>query len=119
MRYGNAYLVTRSTLLPLVVLICPIVVLVYSVVVLVCQLVVIVCPFFCLLVVLVCPLVVSVCPLVVLVRPFVCPLVVFVVLSVGLFITDPERPIKDQKKWAETRIPSLLLNENFRISLET
>ena len=70
MRYGIACLVTRSTFLPLVVLIyrfvilvCPLVVLVYSlvvlicpVVVLVCQLVVLVCPFAYLLVVLVCPL---------------------------------------------------------------
>ena len=71
MHYGIAYLGTRSTLLPLVVLIyplvvliCPLVVLVYSLVILVFQLVVLVCPFVCLLVVL-------------------------VVLSVGLFITDP------------------------------
>ena len=70
MHYGIAYLVTRSTLLPLVVitypllaLVCPLVVLVYSLAVLVCQLVVLICPF-------------------------VCPLVVLVVLSVGLFITD-------------------------------
>ena len=52
-------MVTRSTLLSLVVL-------VY------------------LLVRLICPLVVLVCPLVV----SICPLVVLVVLSVGLFITD-------------------------------
>ena len=84
MRYGIAYLVTHSTLLPLVVityplvvLVCPLVVLVYSLAVLVCQLVVLVCPFVCLLVVLVCPPVVS-----------TSPLVVLVVLSVGLFITD-------------------------------
>ena len=50
----------------------------FSLVVLVCSLVVLVCPFVCPLVVLVCPLVVS-----------VYPLVVLVVLSVGLFITDP------------------------------
>ena len=87
---------TRSSLLPLVVLIyplvvlvCPFVVLAYSLVVLVCQLVVLVCPFVCLLVVLVCPPVASSCALVVLVWPLVCPLVVLVVLSVGLFINDP------------------------------
>ena len=57
--FGITCLVTRSTLLPLVTLVCP--------------LVVIVCP----LAVLVCPLIVS-----------VCPLVVLVLLSVGLFITD-------------------------------
>ena len=60
-------LVTRSTLLPLAVLVFPLVGLV--------------CP----LVVIICLLVVLVCPLVVL----FCPLVVLVVLSVGLFITDP------------------------------
>ena len=54
-------LVTRSTLLPLVVLIYP-------------------------LVVLVCPLIVLVCLLVV----SVCPLVVMVVQFVALFITNPE-----------------------------
>ena len=42
MRYGIAYLVTRSTLLPLVVLICSRVVLVYSLVVLICSRVVLV-----------------------------------------------------------------------------
>ena len=62
---------TRSTRFSLVVLVFPLVVLV-------CSLVVLVCPFVCPLVVLVCPLVVS-----------VYPLVVLVVLSVGLFITDP------------------------------
>ena len=77
-------LVTRSTLLQLVVLIFPLAVLVYPPVVLVYPLVALVC----LLVVLVCPLVVSVCPPVVLVWPFVCPLAALVVLSVGLFITD-------------------------------
>ena len=94
--YGTAYLVTCSSLLPLVVLIyplvllvCPLAVLVYSPVVLVCQLVVLFCPFVCLLTVLVCPPVVSACPLVILVWPFVCQLVVLVVLSVGLFMTDP------------------------------
>ena len=61
----------------LVVLVCPLVVLVYSLVVLLCH-----------VVVLVCPPVVSAYPLLVLVWPFVCPLVVLVVLSVGLFITD-------------------------------
>ena len=63
MRYGIAYLVTRSTLLPLVVLICSRVVLVYSLVVLICQLAVLAWLIACLLIVL-------------------------VVLSVGLFITD-------------------------------
>ena len=52
---------------------------VYLLVVLVCPLVVFVCPFVCLLVILVCSLVAS-----------VCPLVVLVVLSLGLFITDPK-----------------------------
>ena len=56
---------------------------------LVCQLVVLICPFICLLIVLVCPPVVSTCPPVVLVWLFICPLVVLVVLSVSLFITDP------------------------------
>ena len=46
-------------------------------------------PFILQLLVLIYPLVVLVCPLGVLVWPFVCPLVVLVVLSVGLFITDP------------------------------
>ena len=63
MRYGIAYLVTRSTLLSLVVLICSRVVLVYSLVVLICQLAVLAWLIACLLIVL-------------------------VVLSVGLFITD-------------------------------
>ena len=63
MRYGIAYLVTRSTLLPLVILICSRVVLVYSLVVLICQLAVLAWLIACLLIVL-------------------------VVLSVGLFITD-------------------------------
>ena len=89
--YGITCLVSRSTLLPLVVLIYPLVALVCSLVVLVCPpvvsvcpLVVLVCPlvvFVCPLVVSVCPLLVSVCPLVVLVCPLVvsvCPLVVFV-----------------------------------------
>ena len=75
MRYTVAYLVTRSTRLPLRVLIYPLVVLI--------------CPFVCLLVVLVCPPVVSTSPLVVLVWPFVCPLVALVVLSVGCFINYP------------------------------
>ena len=82
-----ADLVTRSTLFPLVVLI-------YPLVVLVCQLVVLFCPFICLLVVLVCPPIVSACPLIVLVWPFVCPLIVLVMLSVGLFITDPHNDNK-------------------------
>ena len=56
-------LVTRSTLVPLVVLVYSLIVLAYSLVVLVCLLVVV---LVCLLVVLVCPLVVSVCPLIVL-----------------------------------------------------
>ena len=90
-RYGIAYLVTCSTLLPLVVLIYPLVVLVCPLVVLVCQLVVLVCPFVCLLVVLVCSLVVSVCPIVVLIWPTVWPLAALVVLSVSLFITDREK----------------------------
>ena len=71
MHYSIAYLVIRTTLLqlvvliyPLVVLICPCVVLVYSLIILVCQLIVLVFPFVCLLVVLVVP-------------------------SVGLFISDP------------------------------
>ena len=81
------WLGTRSTLLPLVVLIyplvvlvCPLVVLVYSLVVLICQLVLFVCPFVCLLIVLVCPPVVSACLLAVLVWPFVSPLIVLIVL---------------------------------------
>ena len=78
MRYSISYLVSRSTLLQLVVPIYPLVGLVYSLVALVC-----------LLVVLVCPPVVSACPLVVFIWPFVSPLVVLVVLSVSLFITDP------------------------------
>ena len=82
MHYSIVYLVTLSTFLPLVVLIyplvalvCPLVVPVYSLVVLVCQLVVLFYPFVCLLIVLVWPL--------------VCPLVVLVVLSAGLFVTEP------------------------------
>ena len=67
--YGITCLVTRSTLLSLELFVFQLVVLVFPLVVLVCS-----------LVVLVCPLVVS-----------VCPLVVLVVLSVGLFITDPSR----------------------------
>ena len=77
MHYSIACLVTRSTLLPLIVLIYPLAVLV--------------CPFVCLLVVFACPPVVSASPLIVLVAlwPFICPLVVLVVLSVGCFIPDP------------------------------
>ena len=60
MRYVITCVVTRNTLLPLVVLVCPLLVLSYPPVVLVYLLVV----------------------------P-VCPLVALVVLSVGLFITDP------------------------------
>ena len=74
------------------------------------------------LVVLVCPLVVFVCPLVVLVSPFVCPFVVsvyplvvsicspvvFVVLSFGLFISDPaettlQSSIKSSPKLTEIK----------------
>ena len=69
---------TRSTRLPTRSARFSLVVLVFPLVVLVCSLVVLVCPFVCPLVVLVSPLVVS-----------VYPLVVLVVLSVGLFITDP------------------------------
>ena len=96
LHFGMAYLVTHSTLLPLVVLIylfivlvCPLVVLIYSLVVLSCQLVLLICPFVCLLIVLLCPPIVSACPLIVLIWPFVCPLVVLAVLSVSLFKTDP------------------------------
>ena len=67
MHYVITCLVTRNTLLALVVLIFPFLVLSYLPVVLVYP-----------LVVLVCLLVVS-----------VCPLVLLVVLSAGLFITDP------------------------------
>ena len=88
LRHYVTCLLTRGTLLPLVVLICLLVVLTYPPVVLVCPLVLLVCPFAFLLVVPVCPLVESVCPLIVSAWPFVCPLVVLVVLSVGLFITD-------------------------------
>ena len=92
LRHCVTCLVTRGTLLPLVVLICQLVVLVYPLVVLVCPLVVLVCLFGFLLVVSVCLLVVFVwpfiCPLVVFAQPFVCPLVVLIVLSVGIFITD-------------------------------
>ena len=70
MRYGIAYLVTRSTLLSLVVLIYPLVVLIFTLIVLVYS-----------LVILVRQLVVPVCP-------FICLLVVLIVLSVGLFIID-------------------------------
>ena len=70
MHYISTCLVTRNTLLALVVLSFPFVVLGYPPVVLVYPLVVLACQF-------VCPLVVS-----------VCPLVVLVMLSVGLFITD-------------------------------
>ena len=73
---------SRKTLLPLVVLIVPLAVLVYPPVVFVYPLVVLVCSFVC--------LIVSVCPPIVLVWPLVCPLVVLVVLSAGLFITDQE-----------------------------
>ena len=66
MHYVITCLVTRNTLLALVVLSFPFVVLGYQHVVLVCP-----------LVVLVCPRVVS-----------VCPLVVLAVLSVGFLITD-------------------------------
>ena len=79
MCYGIPYLVTCSTLFPLAVLICPLVVLIYSLEVLIYQ-----------LVVLVCPLMVSVCPLVALGWPFVSQLIVLVVLSVGVFLTDRE-----------------------------
>ena len=90
MCYSIPCLVTRSTLFPLAVLICPLEVLVYSLEALICQLVVLVYPFVCLLVVLVCPLVVPFCPLVALRWPFVSQLIVLVVLSVSLFITDCE-----------------------------
>ena len=82
MHYTITCLVTRNTLLALVVLIFPIVVLVYPLAIFVCPLVVFVCP----LVVPVCPLVVS-----------VCPLVVLVVLSVGHFITD----LKQVELWVQ------------------
>ena len=62
MHYSIAYLVIRTTLLqlvvliyPLVVLVCPRVVLVYSLIILVCQLIVLIFPFVCLLLVLVVP----------------------------------------------------------------
>ena len=84
MHYVITCLVTRNTLLALVVLSFPFVVLVYPPVVLVYTLVVLVCPFVCSIVVSVCPLVVLVCPL----EVSACPLVVLVVLSIGLFITD-------------------------------
>ena len=87
------YCLSGSTILPLVVLIYPLIVLVCPLGVLVYSLVVL-CPFLCLLILLVCPSVVSTCPLVVLVWPFICPLVVLVVLSVGLFITDPDNDNK-------------------------
>ena len=86
MGYGIAYLVTRSTLLPLVVLI-------YSLVVLVCLLLVLLYS----LVVLACPLVVSVRPLVVLAGPFVSLLVVLRELSVFLFISDHHYKKKRRK----------------------
>ena len=79
MCYGIPYLVTHSTLFQLTVLICPLVVLVYSLEVLIYQ-----------VLVLVYPLLVSVCPLVALGWPFESQLIVLVVLSVGLFITDRE-----------------------------
>ena len=90
MCYGIPYLVICSTLFPLSVLICPLVVLIHSLEALIYQLIVLVYPFVCLLVVLVCPLVVSVCSLVALPWPFVSQLIVLVVLSVGLFLTDRE-----------------------------
>ena len=100
MGYGIAYQVTRSTLLPLavliyslVVLVCPLVVLIYSLVVLVCLLLVL----FYSLVVLVCPLVVSVRALVVLVGPFFSLLVVLRELSVCLFISDHHYKKKRRK----------------------
>ena len=82
--YVITCLVTRNTLLPLVVFFCPIVVLSYPPVVLVYPLIVLICP----LVVLVYPLVVLVYSLVV---P-VCPLVVPVVLSFNLSV-DPPRGV--------------------------
>ena len=87
------YCLSGSTILPLVVLIYPLIVLVCPLGVLVYSLVVL-CPFLCLLILLVCPSVVSTCPLGVLVWPFICPLGVLVVLSVGLFITDPDNDNK-------------------------
>ena len=83
MCYGIPYLVTRSTLFPLAVLICPLVALIHSLVALIYQLVVLVYPFVSLLVV-------SACPLVALHWPFVSQLIVLVVLSVGIFLTDRE-----------------------------
>ena len=75
MRYGIAYLVTQSTLLPLEVLIYPLVVLVS--------------PFVCLLVVLVCPLVVFVCPVVYATRLAIRMSTRSTRRTVRLFITDP------------------------------
>ena len=62
---GIVCLVTRSTLLPLLLLVCP-------------------------LVVLVCTIVVHVYPLVV----YVCPLIVLIILSVRLFKTDQDEGSK-------------------------
>ena len=78
---------TRSTRLPLVVLVFPFALLVFPLVVLIFPLAVLIFPH----VVLVCPLVVLICLLVVSVCTFVisvCPLVVLVLISVGLFMTD-------------------------------
>ena len=97
MNYSFTCLVTRSTLLPFAVLVYSLLVLVYLLVLLVYLLAALayllvapVCPFVCLLAVLICLLVVSVCPLVVLVWSFFGPLVVLVVPSASLFITDPQ-----------------------------
>ena len=86
-------LVTRSTFRPLVALICPLVILIYSLLVFICLLLVLVCLFVCLFAVLVSPLMVFICLLALLVWPLVCPLVLFIVLSVGLFITDPVKNV--------------------------
>ena len=88
MRYGITYVVTCSTLFPLVVFICPFVVLAYPLVILVSSLSVLVCPLVPLVCPLVFPLVVFVCSLVIFVWSCVYPFVVLVVASVGLFKTD-------------------------------
>ena len=120
-------LVTRSTLLPPVVLIFSIVVLVYLLVVLVyplevleCSLEFPVCQIVCPLVVLVYPLVAVLCPIVV----SVCLLVLLVALSIGLFITDHLRLLKELWTFSDLSVYKLTVYlrleslENFTTNYE-
>ena len=101
MRYVTTCLVTRSTFLPLVVLVRSLKVLIGSLAVLICSFV-----YRYPLVVFVCSLGLSDCrPLVLLVCSFFCPLVVLVELSVGIFKTEQWKQRKFN--FEKLRVPKL------------